>query len=77
MRPAGIRGLGRAPWFRPFPGKHFTVLFVVIVSHLLNLFLAVLGLSCSTLAFCRCSERGLLFIGVHGLLIVLASEHRL
>ena len=72
-----MRDLGRAPWFRPFPGKHFTVFFVVI--HLLILFLAVLGLSCCTLAFCSCGQRGPLLIAVHRPLFVLASlvaEHR-
>ena len=44
----------------------------------LNLFLAALGLRCW--AFSSCGERGLLFIGVHGLLIAVASlvaEHGL
>ena len=39
----------------------------------LNLFLAALGLHCCTWAFYSCSERGLLFIAVQGLLIVVAS----
>ena len=37
------------------------------------LFLAVLGLSCCAWAFSSCSERGLLFIEVHGLLTAVAS----
>ena len=37
------------------------------------LFLAVLGLRCCARAFSSCSERGLLFVAVHGLLIVVAS----
>ena len=44
------------------------------------LFLAVLGLRCCTRAFSSCSEWGLLFTVVHGLLIAMASlvvEHRL
>ena len=44
------------------------------------LFLAVLGLRCCAWAFSSCSERGLLFIAVHGLLIAVASlveEHGL
>ena len=44
------------------------------------LFLAALGLCCCTQAFSSCGERGLLFVEVHGLLIVVASlvaEHRL
>ena len=43
-------------------------------------FLAALGLRCCARAFSSCSERGLLFIVVHGLLIVVASlvaEHGL
>ena len=36
------------------------------------LFMAVLGLCCCA-AFSSCSERGLLFVVVHGLLIALAS----
>ena len=44
------------------------------------LFLAVLGLHCCAQAFSVCSERGLLFIAVHRLLIAVASlvaEHGL
>ena len=44
------------------------------------LFLAVLGLCCCTRAFSSCSERGLLFIAMRGLLIVVPSlvvEHGL
>ena len=44
------------------------------------LFLAVLGLCCCARAFSCCSERGLLFIVVHQLLIAVASlvaEHGL
>ena len=37
------------------------------------LFLAVLGLRCCTWAFSSCSERGLLFVVLHGLLIAVAS----
>ena len=47
---------------------------------LIYLFLAVLGLRCCTRAFSSCSERGLLFVVVRGLLTVVASlvaEHRL
>ena len=42
--------------------------------------MAALGLRCCTWAFSTCSELGLLFIAVHGLLIVVASlvaEHGL
>ena len=47
---------------------------------LIYLFLAALGLRCCTQAFSSCGERGLLFIVVRGLLIVVASlvvEHGL
>ena len=37
------------------------------------LFLAALGLRCCVRAFCSCGKQGLLFIVVHGLLIVVAS----
>ena len=45
-----------------------------------NLFLAALGLRCCTQAFSSCSEKGLLFVVVRGLLIAVASlvvEHGL
>ena len=44
------------------------------------LFLAALGLRCCVWAFSSCGGRGLLFVVVHGLLVVVASlaaEHRL
>ena len=44
------------------------------------LFLAALGLHCCTQAFSSCSEQGLLFVAVRGLLIAVASlvaEHGL
>ena len=44
------------------------------------LVLTALGLCCCTRAFSSCGERGLLFVAVRGLLIVVASlvaEHRL
>ena len=47
---------------------------------LINLFLAALGLHCCVRAFSSCGERGLLFVAVCGLLIVVASlvvEHGL
>ena len=47
---------------------------------LIFIFLAVLGLRFCVRAFSSCSERGLLFAAVHGLLIVVASlvvEHGL
>ena len=44
-----------------------------------HLFLAALGLHCFAWAFSSCGERGLLFVAVHGLLIVVASlvQHKL
>ena len=60
------------------------LIFVAILFYyflkLINLFLSALGLRCCAWAFSSCSERGLLFIVVHGLLIVVASlvaEHGL
>ena len=56
------------------PYEGFFVCFVFVC------FLAVLGLRCCTRAFSSCSERGLLFIVVHRLLIAVASfvaEHGL
>ena len=44
------------------------------------IFLAALGLCCCTRAFSSCSEQGLLFVAVRGLLIAVASlvaEHGL
>ena len=48
--------------------------------YFMYLFLAALGLRCGARAFSSCGERGLLFVVVRGLLIVVASliaEHRL
>ena len=53
--------------------KNFFLLFVY-------LFLVALGLHCWVQAFSSCGEWGLLFVAVHGLLIVMVSlavEHRL
>ena len=59
-------------------------LFVAFILFLKNLFvylfLAALGLRCCTWTFSSCSERGLLFVVVCGLLIVVVSlvaEHGL
>ena len=57
------------------PGKPYPLKFLFIYS-----FLAVLGLRCCTWAFSSCSEQGLLFVAVHGLLTAVASlvaEHGL
>ena len=51
-----------------------------LIFFLINLFLAVLGLSCCTRAFSGCGEQGLLFVAVPRLLIAVASlvaEHGL
>ena len=47
--------------------------------YLIYLFLAVLGLPCCSRAFSTCGERGLLFVAVHGLIMVasLVAELRL
>ena len=48
--------------------------------YFMYLFLAALGLRCCARAFSSCGERGLLFVVVRGLLIVVASliaEHGL
>ena len=58
----------------------FVFVFVFVLILFFNLFLAVLGLHCCTRAFSSCSEWGLLFVTVHGLLIAVASlvaEHGL
>ena len=44
------------------------------------IFLSALGLRCCVWAFSSCGERGLLFVAVHGLLIVVpfvVAEHGL
>ena len=41
--------------------------------YFIYLFLAELGLLCCTRAFSSCGEQGLLFVAVHGLLLVVAS----
>ena len=47
---------------------------------IIYLFLAVLGIRCCAWAFSSCSEQGLLFVVVHGLLtavVSLVAEHGL
>ena len=54
--------------------------FVFFLTYLFIYLLSALGLRCYALAFSSCSEQGLLFVVVHGLLIAVASlvvEHRL
>ena len=56
------------------------VLFFFFLMYLFYLFLAALGLRCCMQAFSSCGERGLLFVAVRRLLIVVASlveEHGL
>ena len=48
------------------------VLFLYFKKKLIYLFLAALGLRCCARAFSSCGERGLLFVAVSGLLIVVA-----
>ena len=55
-------------------------LFFFFLILFIYLFLAALGLRCCTRAFSSCDQRGLLFVGVRGLLIAVASlvaEHGL
>ena len=54
--------------------------FYLFICLFIYLFMAVLGLHCCVQAFSSCIKRGLLFVAVHGLLIVVASlvvEHGL
>ena len=41
--------------------------------YFIYLFLAALGLHCCAWAFSSCGEQGLLFVALHGLLIMVAS----
>ena len=65
---------------------HVSLLFIqccvsfFFLNKFIYLFLAALGLRCCTQAFSSCGERGLLFLAVRGLLIMVASllaEHGL
>ena len=47
--------------------------FVVVVVNVIFSFLVVLGLRCFAPVFPSCSERGLLFVAMFGLLIAVAS----
>ena len=55
-------------------GKTKTMIGFGFFNKFIYLFLAALGLRCCTWAFSSCSERGLLFVVVHGLLIAVASR---
>ena len=48
------------------------MLFFFLINKFIYLFLAALGLRCCAQAFSSCGEWGLLFVAVHGLLIVVA-----
>ena len=66
-------------FYRSFLFQTFIYLFIYFYFYLF-LFLVALGLCCCARAFSSCSERGLLFVVVHGLLIAVASlvaEHGL
>ena len=55
-------------WFQTYLS-----VFIYLFIYLIYLFLAVLGLLCCVRTFSSCSERGLLFVVVCGLLIAVAS----
>ena len=64
------------------PSSSHFILFIYFLKfiYLIYLFLAALGLRCCAQAFSSCSEQGLLFVAVRGLLIAVASlvaEHGL
>ena len=54
----------------PLPQAYFYFYFILFF----NFFLAALGLRCCARASSSCGERGLLFVAVCGLLIVVASH---
>ena len=61
-------------------GNHRRIAFLNKFIYFIYLLLATLGLRCCVRAFSGCSEWGLLFVAVHGLLIAVASlvaEHGL
>ena len=56
------------------------IFFFFLKEHLFIYLLAALGLCCCARAFSSCSEQGLLFVAVYGLLLAVASlvvEHQL
>ena len=56
------------------------IIYLFILYLFIYLFMAALGLHCCARTFSSCSEQGLLFIAVHGLLTAVASlvaEHGL
>ena len=73
----GVRGILETIWSIP---RSFLFFLKINLFYLFILFLAALGLHCYTRALSNCGEQGLLFVVVHGLLIVVASlvvEHGL
>ena len=67
-------------WLRGNSSSSRSLFFFFLLILFIYLFLAVLGLCCCARAFSSCSERGLLFVAVSGLLIVeapLVAEHGL
>ena len=59
---------------------YFFIFYKFIYLFIFNLFLAALGLRCHARASSSCSERGLLFVEMRGLLTAVASlvaEHGL
>ena len=87
LAPSG-RVFGSSPWAWPSAqsgdlsreAPELTLSFTCLFKKYLFLILVVLGLHCCARAFSSCSERGLLFVAVRGLLIVVAylvAEHRL
>ena len=78
LEPVSSALAGRLSTTAP-PGKSLYFL-KFIYFYLFILFLAALGLRCCAQAFSSCSEQGLLFVAVRGLLIMVASlvaEHQL
>ena len=74
------RGTGSRSATFFFPPLLKIYLFILKNLFIYYLFLAALGLCCYAWVFSSCGEQGLLFVAVHGLLIVVASlvaEHRL
>ena len=60
--------------------SNFLKIFLYFLSFFYFIFLAALGLHCCMWSFSSCSELGLLFVAVRGLLIAVASlveEHGL
>ena len=63
---------GSRPQHRAHTGRRLKVYFFFLIN-LFILFLAALGLPCCTQAFSSCSEQGLPFVAMRGLLIAVAS----